>query len=77
MFTFTVVVPVALGVLTLVAYREDMVTSELVGGGHAVYGLGLIRPWSWTAWCRDMPAFRDVCDGLLGLLPQRTAEFTS
>ena len=39
------------------------------GGRHAVYGLGLIRPWSWAAWRRDMPAFRDVCDRLLGLLP--------
>ena len=58
MFTFTLVV--ALGVLAHVAYREDMCIGELVG--QAVYilftfsVLGLIRPWCWAAWRRNMPA---------------------
>ncbi|KAN0133484.1 hypothetical protein V8E53_008652, partial [Lactarius tabidus] len=51
---------VALGMLALAEYRENMGISELVDQAvHVVYVLGrrgLIWPWCWAAWHRDMPS---------------------
>jgi hypothetical protein len=58
MFTVTAFTRfVALGMLALAEYRENMGISELVDQAvHVVYVLGLIWPWCWAAWHRDMPS---------------------